>query len=501
MADTIRVADLNSLLQGYQHADPRLYDILSGLIGSVEDLQDTVFPIVEQISNITEEPIPDVPLNFAYSTTLRNLILTWSAAANARTYEIRRGSDWDTASQVTVTGITEVRLDPIAVGTTRYLLKALNGNGEYSTGFATLDVIILPIGSTTITGRVIDNFVLLTWSIPGSTWDIDFYTIKRGTDTIGIQRGTFIAIFEAISGTFTYSITPTDIAGNLGPTASITLVVSQPADFELLDFRVSLLDQSKTNALIYGDPILGWINNEPTPGWDANLIAGQNWTWEAGNTGKILVCIDLTQTYQVHFTSRAWNTPQDQVSAGYPIYIQPTLLTAQYQEVIDYGTVLTNNILSIDYTLDQLTTAGTVTATPGIEFSLDGISWTAIVHAKSAFSSSFRYARVTIDFTASNDKALAMFYNLSETLDVKREIDSGNINALASDATGTVVTFNKAFKDVDSITVTATKSIEPLTIIYDFVDIPNPTFFKVLVFNSTGVRVDALVSWKARGIV
>ena len=60
---------------------------------------------------------------------------------------------------------------------------------------------------------------------------------------------------------------------------------------------------------------------------------------------------------------------------------------------------------------------------------------------------------------------------------------------------------NKAFKDVDSINVTPTKTIEPLTIIYDFVDIPNPTSFKVLVFNSTGVRVTAEVSWQVRGIV
>jgi len=40
----------------------------------------------------------------------------------------------------------------------------------------------------------------------------------------------------------------------------------------------------------------------------------------------------------------------------------------------------------------------------------------------------------------------------------------------------------------------------PLTAIYDFVDTPYPTSFKVLVFNSAGTRVSATVSWTVRGV-
>jgi hypothetical protein len=155
----------------------------------------------------------------------------------------------------------------------------------------------------------------------------------------------------------------------------------------------------------------------------------------------------------------------------------------------------------MNYTIEQLSTVGVVTPVPGVESSADRITWTPIVHAKSVFLNNFRYVRATIDFTENNDKALALFYNLTFSLDVKREMDSGNIIAQATDVDGTVVLLNKAFKDVDSINVTPTKTIEPLTIIYDFVDIPNPTSFKVLVFNSTGVRVTAEVSWQVRGIV
>ena len=47
-------------------------------------------------------------------------------------------------------------------------------------------------------------------------------------------------------------------------------------------------------------------------------------------------------------------------------------------------------------------------------------------------------------------------------------MDSGHQLCFAADLTGTVVIFNKQFKDIDSINVTPTKAIEPLTIIYDF---------------------------------
>jgi hypothetical protein len=489
------------LIEGYQQIDPRLYDILSRLSINIEDINAILNPIQEIIyTPLPPEGIPDTPLNFTYATTTRNLILEWDAAQRAQFYELRVGSNWDTAQFVTRTISFEVRLDPIQVGITRYLLKSINASGIYSENAAYVDVEIHPIGSITLNGRVIDNNVLLNWSTPDSVWEIDFYSIVKFGNVIGLQRGTFVAAFENAAGTFTYSVFPTDIAGNVGPSTSVTLVVSQPPDFELLDFRKSILAGLKVNAAIYGSPIIGWVNDEFV-GWDANLIAGQNWTWISSNTGKILVCVNDAILYNAHFTSKGWNSIQDQVSGGYPVYIQPSTLTGKYQEIVDYGLVMNSTLFNMNYTIEQQTAAGTVTEIPGVESSLDRITWTPIVHAKSVFLQSFRYVRITIDFTQDNDKALAVFYNLTYSLDIKHELDSGNIIALASDVNGTVVNFNKHFKDVDSITLSATKSTEPLTLIYDFQDIPNPVSFKIFVFNSIGTRVDAQVSWKARGVV
>lgn len=96
-------------------------------------------------------------------------------------------------------------------------------------------------------------------------------------------------------------------------------------------------------------------------------------------------------------------------------------------------------------------------------------------------------------------EALVQLYNLRARLDVKYEMDSGVVEAEAVDVSGTPVVFNKAFKDVDSIALSVNDTVER-KVIYDFVDVPNPTGFTVYVFNAAGARVDATVSWIARGI-
>lgn len=125
----------------------------------------------------------------------------------------------------------------------------------------------------------------------------------------------------------------------------------------------------------------------------------------------------------------------------------------------------------------------------------------AYVSATSLFSASMRKVKFKLTFVGSDTDSLKLVSNIRIRLDVKREVDSGSVTALASDGlTGTAVTFNKAFKDVESITLTVAAQ-QPITAIYRFVDIPNPTTFFVYAYDSSGNQVDYLISWKARGIV
>lgn len=93
-------------------------------------------------------------------------------------------------------------------------------------------------------------------------------------------------------------------------------------------------------------------------------------------------------------------------------------------------------------------------------------------------------------------------------LDVKIKKDSGNvIHDHIANPTGTLVTFEQDFIDVRSIITTAAVGNatyppvgEARVAIYDFVDVPNPTDFRVLMFRlSDGAPVSGPVSWQAEG--
>ena len=83
-------------------------------------------------------------------------------------------------------------------------------------------------------------------------------------------------------------------------------------------------------------------------------------------------------------------------------------------------------------------------------------------------------------------------------LDVKIRNDAGSGTANAGDVGGTTVNFTVPFIDVESISVTPSGTT-PRIAIYDFVDAPNPTSFKVLLFDTAGNRVTGPFSWSARG--
>ena len=495
---TTRVTTFASLVEGYQHTDPKLYQILSAFVQSIGEIQAELAPITRTITDTagTIGAIPTAPTTIGYEILQKAVLrIFWSGATNAASYEVRKGTVWETAFFVAATPQLEVRLDPILVGNHTYLVRSRNGLGAYSTAYLAVLVTIPAVPAPLINAQVIDNNVLLRYSRPNSTWRINHYDVYRNNAIIGSIAGEFFVWFESAAGTFTYGVEAVDIAGNRSPRASVSVDVRQPPDFELEDIRHSLLAGYRVNALIYGDPVLGWDYTD-AQGW-----ATQDWIWFSGNTGKLLVCIDEDDTWATHFTEDFWDQPSDQVSAGFPAYLQPGALTALYRETIDYGGTFNNVIMNVSWLLQQLSSQGTVSVVLSVETSLDNVTWLPPVVGASVFIESFRYARLTFNFTSSNTKALALFSDLTISLDVKKEIDSGFVTALSEDLGGTLVVFNKDFKDIDSITVSPTKQPEPLNAIYDFIDVPNPTSFKVMVYDSTGTRVTAVCSWKARGIV
>jgi hypothetical protein len=466
------VSQINALLYGIQFSDPRLYEVLRLLANEIDIVNRELFPIV--IPSVTQtaprEPVFVTPLGTVtytlYSTYIR---LSWDKPGNdAFSYEVRLGgADWAHADRQTITQSTSVNLPPTLVGTQLFRFKVINSEGDYSTE-TTCSIIIPPVGAVTITSSVVDNNVLLYWTAPTSIFQIDHYNIYRNSVLFGTINSTFAAIFETAAGTYTYKVVAVDIAGNIGADASISVVVSQPPDYIFID-----------------EIAADFVTNAATK---VNVYVGG---------GRLLACVNPALTWDQHFAGHGYATIQDQLTAGYPLYIQPTETTGSYIEKVDFGIIISNVLATVDYNYRNI--AGSIATTISIEYSNDDSTWSGYVVGGQQFILSMRYLRVKFEFAGDADELLEIT-NLKYRLDVRQTTESGSISALATDATGTVVNFTIAFRDINSITLTA-NSVEPIICIYDFVDVPNPTSFKILAFDTSGNRVTKTVSWQAKGIV
>lgn len=463
---------VHTIIQRGGISDPNLRDSLIELAKEIDRLSIIVDPApfvqIKAITVIT--PAPPPVLEFDYSLNPTNITLIWEPPTTGFLfYEIRRGSDWDTATRVTVTSNLSITIDPISVGTTRFLIRTLTSDGVYSNSATSLDIIIPEISITNLTAETIDSNVLLYWTVPISVFSIAYYIVERDGVEIARINATFFHFKELAGGIYIYSITPVDLAGNIGPEVELELEVDQPPNF--------ILHETFESDFTLGVKVNTYLQPE---------------------NGKLLVLVNLTETWQQHFDTRSWASPQAQVDAGYPIYIQPTPTTGSYKETFDVGIILSSIIVGVSWAYELITETFNIGVS--VRVSDDGSSWTAAQIGQNTYWTSVRYIEVTMDFTGANDKALMDFYNFQVSVKVKEIMDGGFITADSTDTDGTVVTFNKAFKDITDITI-AIISSTTVTAFIIFTDIPNPTSFKVKTYDNAGIRKTADIRWDARGAI
>jgi hypothetical protein len=360
------------------------------------------------------------------------------------------------------------------------LLRAVDSAGNPG------DVRSVPVqiatGSVTnLTTEVIDNNVLFRWgNVPGSL-PIATYDLRRGpvyetATEIGRKDGGFTTVFEApqTQSVFTYWLVAIDTAGNYGTPVSVSATVNQPPDYVLATNFVSAFAGTKSNAVF--------------------------------DNGFLVLPVNTTETWESHFTTRGWAGPSAQVSAGYPVYIQPGTTTGFYEEIFDYGATLAAMKVTVSYLLS--TVAGSVSSNVVVSVALDSGFTSNVQTFPSAqgYGINFRFVKVRVNVVATNDQGIAELSNLTIKLDTKLKNQAGAIFANAADSGGTTVfltedrtsTGPKTFIDVESITVAA-QGTTPLYAIYDFTDTFDPLSFKILLFNSSGTRVSGTVSYSVRG--
>jgi sulfur carrier protein ThiS len=329
------------------------------------------------------------------------------------------------------------------VGDRLFTVKTVDVHGNKSSGYSNgvAKVPPNPLNPNDIKPQVIDNTVMLYWKLPERTsLPIDHILLKKGStwetaELIGEKKGEFTTITEVKGGEYTYWFATVDTEGVESTPVSKTTIVAEPPDFVFNGEFNSSFNGTKSSASYDGT--------------------------------SLVLPVNTTETWTQHFVSRGWNTPQDQINAGFPIFIQPSVTTSYYEEVFDYGQLLASSRVMLSY--KGVVIAGNPIITYSISLSLDNISYVEYNGVTEVFGTNFRYIKVRINVTGSSTVDVYSISDLSIRLDAKLKNDAGSVQALSTDSLGTIVNFNKEFIDVQSVTVSPSGTT-PIIPVYDIKD-------------------------------
>ncbi len=412
---------------------------------------------------IEQSIIVDVPLSPNVSVTYKgeNVLIKWEESNS--TYPISHyivSHDDLTTIAKTTTYTTKVNWSSKSI--TIQAVDIANNVSEIRTATST---IALP-SVIEVSSKVIDNNILLYWKQTAKTLPISHVEIKKGetleaAELIGANNSTFANLFESKSDYYTYWIIPVDTAGNKGDSLSTTALINEPPDYVLNAQWFSDFSGTKYNSFSESEKLYLGIKNE---------------------------------TFENHFIVNSWSTAQDQVNAGYLLYAQPFSTTSFYEEIFDYGTVLASTTVTVTLDYERIGNGGFQI---DISTSTEATTWSLNTNTSKVTTSNFRYVKVKVSFIGTANDAFIV-NTMEVKLDSKIKSDNGKTTANASDTSGTIVNFNKTFVDVINITITPLGTTRK-TFVCDFVDIPNPTFFKVYIYDMNGNRITSDFTWSAEG--
>jgi hypothetical protein len=469
---------VESLINGIEFKDTRLDSLLRTISSDLYGLNRQINPPTVQSSNLNpggNVVIVTPPSGFMASVINDSIRLVWNTVStHPYIYEVKIGASYNTAVIILTAHTFDADIDPhtnsIVTGNTyTFWLTAIDDFGNRSTPVSA--VIVIPvIGAPTITPTILQNYAILNWTIPVSIFTIDHYLVYRNGAVYGTSHGTFFTIFELSAGTYTYSVQAVDIVGNLGtPSPTITLTLTAPTDFITQGTILSTFNGTKVNTFLEGT--------------------------------RLIAPVFPTETWNDHFAvNNVWANIAAQIAAGYSIYAEPSKNTGTYTETFDFGAAFDNVIVSLNY--NTVSIVGSVSINFTIAVSTDNITFDTPQAGTTRFATAVRYAKVVATFTPSpTDKSLVYFFNFTCNLNVHQETDSNNVTAVSTDAGGTVVTFNKAFKGINSITALVKQTATRYAVVdFNYATV-NPTTFKILVFDNAGVRKTETVAWIAKGIL
>jgi hypothetical protein len=416
--------------------------------------------------------LPSTPATFTNEVSDNGISLKWSQITDRDlgAYEIRLGTTFATGTSIIITKSDSYTYKTLASGDYKFWLASIDTSGNYSNP-RSLDITISSPGQTgTVEALAIFQIVKLTWTeAPRGTFPISEYKILKGAtfggaSEIGKISANVFPVQEQAGGTFTYWVVPVDIYGNEGTPSYVTVAVKAFTFFQLIT-----------------DTILS--------GADATLTSA------VYESGEIILPVDTTETWNQHFTTRSWTDFDDQGTAGFPIWYEPSETSGTAVFEYDYGSVI--DTAQVAFVIDGEWVDGSGTVVIKVATSDDAVTWDEET-ATSKIGTNFQYARLTVEVTPTDTASLYSFDNPRILLEVVTEDDYGTVSALSSDVSGTTVTYNKDFLDVfeDSVILQYKGSNSYLTG-YTF----SGNTASVYLWDTSGARVSGSVSWRVTGIV
>lgn len=383
-------------------------------------------------------------------------------------YEIRSGADWASGAKVFY-GQTH-NAPPIAPAPgslLSYWVCARDVFGYYSANPTPVAIAVTPPSQPAVLAEVIDNNVLLRWSDARQTLPIATHEIRRGATwatatSIGTKSGRFTTIFETQGGQFTYWVAAIDTAGNVGtPGSALATVANPPAYVRQYDQVASW--ETLSNALV------------------------------ESATSAVLP-INTTETFAAHFTANAWASPQDQINAGFPLYMQPNPASGFVEDVVDVGVTLASSKVSLTYSADTIT--GSPVVVPKISVSNASASgpWIDYPGVTSVFATTFRWAKIRVDVSG----GVVRIRDASVRMEVKERTESGTTAAVSTDVGGTLVTFSTPFSSIKSVVLSPQGSTARSTA-WDMTP-GDYSKMTVYIFDQAGARASGNVGWSVTGV-
>lgn len=363
--------------------------------------------------------------------------LDWTKVADldVKVYEIQYSSTaaaWDGAGATIkrVSDVDTVLIDAQLSGTWTFRIKALDTTGHYSNAdYSTTLTVSNPATPADKGSNCTYNTIKFFWSNCFTSFPINHYEIYRGSSfatatLIGENKTTNFAFVEYTSGLNTYYIRALDIAGNVSGELTLSFTVTDPPDFKLVQSWND--DFSGTCVNVQPEDIIG-----PDGYSVRQLKAIINTTQLNDDIG------DRTDDFVIENT---------------------TLVTSgSYEQVFDYGADINGAVAIFEMAYYDVT--GTLTITPTVSFSADGVSYTDYAGVWSYnYTSTFRYIKIHIDFAKSGtaDANVICITSLKSTIKRDRVFARGTITIPAGgELTTTFATLGLTFIDVDAILLTS----------------------------------------------